>query len=60
MKPKKFDAVKFMRKRRDDLSRKYMKDPDNQERDLIQIRKKYKMSQTKVSVKRRKTTPSSN
>ena len=41
MKEKKFDAVAFMRKRRDELSNRW-KDPAIQEKDLAKIRKKYK------------------
>jgi len=41
MKRKTFEAVKFMREIRDELSRKYLKDPKSQDKDLIQIRKKY-------------------
>jgi hypothetical protein len=41
MKSKRFDAVKFMRITRDELSRKYLKDPSAQERDLARIRKEY-------------------
>ena len=41
MKRKTFEAVKFMREIRDELSRKYLKDPKTQDKDLIQIRKKY-------------------
>ena len=41
MKHKTFEAVKFMREIRDELSRKYLKDPQTQDKDLIQIRKKY-------------------
>ncbi|PIU45427.1 MAG: hypothetical protein COS95_03525 [Ignavibacteriales bacterium CG07_land_8_20_14_0_80_59_12] len=41
MKAKTFDAVKFMRNTRDELSNKYLKDPEAQEKDLARIRKKY-------------------
>ena len=41
MNGKTFEAVKFMREIRDELSRKYLKDPQTQDKDLIQIRKKY-------------------
>jgi len=41
MKAKSFDAVKFMRKRRDELSRKYSKSPDSQKEELSQIKEKY-------------------
>lgn len=41
MKRKTFNAVKFMRDVRDELSAKYLNDPATQEKDLAQIRKKY-------------------
>jgi ribosome recycling factor len=41
MKAKSFDAVKFMRERRDELSRKYSKNPETQKEELSQIRRKY-------------------
>ncbi len=41
MKTKSFDAVKFMRERRDKLSRKYRKNPNVQNEELLQIRRKY-------------------
>ena len=41
MNGKSFDAVKFMRDTRDELSMKYIKHPDSQERDLARIRKKF-------------------
>lgn len=41
MKRKTFNAVKFMRDTRDELSAKYLNDPATQEKDLAQIRKKY-------------------
>ena len=41
MKNKKFDAVKFMRDTRDELSRCYIKEPEQQYKDLVHIRKKY-------------------
>ena len=40
MKAKSFDAVKFMRERRDELSRKYSKNPETQ-KELSQIKRKY-------------------
>lgn len=40
-KEKPFDAVKFMRERRDELSKQYNADPENFKRELINIRKKY-------------------
>jgi len=40
MKTKTFDAVKFMRETRDELSIKYLKNPESQEKDLARIRKK--------------------
>lgn len=46
--PKKFDAVKLMREIRDSLSRKYIKDPDAEERDLTKIRTKYRIGTHKV------------
>jgi len=41
MKDKSFDAVKFMRDTRNELSKRYLEDPAEQERDLSRIRKKY-------------------
>ena len=41
MKNKKFDAVKMMRKIRDNLSQKYTKNPKLEEKELSDIRKKY-------------------
>lgn len=41
MKAKTFDAVEFMRNTRDELSKRYLKNPEAQERDLARIRKKY-------------------
>jgi len=41
MKANSFDSVKFMRDRRDELSKKYLQNPEAQERDLTRIRKKY-------------------
>ena len=38
---KEFDAVGFMRDIRDKLSKEYSKNPDQEEKDLIKIRKKY-------------------
>jgi len=43
MTKKKFDAVAFMRKRRDELGKSW-KDPTVQEKDLEKIRKKYNFS----------------
>jgi len=40
MKKKEFDAVAFMRKRRDELSKRW-RNPAIQEKDLAKIRKKY-------------------
>ena len=40
-KNKSFDAVAMMRGIRDKLSKKYLDNPDAEERDLEQIRKKY-------------------
>ena len=42
MKAKIFDAVKFMRETRDNLSKKYLKNPQAQEKDLEKIRKKFR------------------
>lgn len=44
MNNKKFDAVKMMRKIRDELSRKYNEDPEAEKKDLQSIRKKYHIS----------------
>ena len=41
MKNKKFDAVKFMRKVRNELSQKYLNHPEMEKKDLEIIRKKY-------------------
>ncbi|MBU2445941.1 MAG: hypothetical protein KJ666_10295 [Bacteroidetes bacterium] len=41
MKAKSFDAVKFMRETRNELSKKYQHSPEAQEKDLSRIRKKY-------------------
>ena len=41
MKGKTFDAIKFMRDTHDELSKRYLNNPDEQERDLAHIRKKY-------------------
>lgn len=38
---KKFDAVKMMRKIRDNLSKKYASNPKLEEKELSEIRKKY-------------------
>ena len=38
---KTFDAVAYMRQTRDRLSKKYLKHPKEEERDLARIRKKY-------------------
>jgi hypothetical protein len=58
MKSKHFDAVGFMRKVRDELSKKYVEDPQAQERDLERIRKKYGITRRKrvVANKRMKAT----
>ena len=41
MKNKKFDAVRLMRKIRDELSKKYINNPELEKKDLQKIRKKY-------------------
>jgi hypothetical protein len=41
MKDKTFDAVKYMRDIRDELSKHYIKEPEQQYKDLFSIRKKY-------------------
>jgi len=47
---KEFDAVKIMRDIRDQLSAKYQKDPEIEERELEEIRKKYGIkSKVKIS-----------
>ncbi len=38
---KKFDAVKMMRKIRDNLSKKYANNPKLEDKELSEIRKKY-------------------
>ena len=40
-KNKTFDAVAMMREIRDKLSQEYLENPDKEEKDLAQIRKKY-------------------
>jgi hypothetical protein len=40
-KRKKYDAVKMMREIRDELSNKYNRNPEQQQKDLQAIRKKY-------------------
>lgn len=40
-KKKRFDAVAMMRGIRDKFSKQYLENPDKQEKDLAQIRKKY-------------------
>lgn len=41
MKAKSFDAVKFMRETRNELSKKYLHNPEAQEKDLSRIKRKY-------------------
>jgi hypothetical protein len=53
MKDKKFDAVKMMRKIRDDLSRRYNKDPETEKRDLQNVRKKYGISENNIMILKR-------
>ena len=54
MKNKKFDAVKMMRKIRDNLSRKYANNPKLEEKELSEIRKKYNFkNENKESVRMR-------
>ena len=43
MKDKKFDAVRMMLEIRDELSEKYIKDPEVEGRDLECVRKEYKI-----------------
>ncbi|MCL4378395.1 MAG: hypothetical protein M1409_08485 [Actinobacteria bacterium] len=38
---KKIDAVKMMRNIREELSKKYNKTPEEEQKDLVAIRKKY-------------------
>ena len=38
---KKYDAVKMMREIRDKLSKEYNKHPEKEEKDLMEIRRKY-------------------
>jgi hypothetical protein len=47
MKNKEFDAVKMMRDIRDNLNKKYEKNPALREKNLQQIRKKYGLKTTK-------------
>ena len=61
MKNKKFDAVKFMRDSRDELSRRYLKDPEQQFKELALIRKKYaKLKRTTASKRTNKSLPIQN
>ncbi len=57
MTTKAFDAVKFMRDTRDELSKKYLKNPETQQRDLTRIRKKYGKFKHTVGNKRPKDAP---
>ncbi len=41
LKEKKIDAVKMMREIRDKLSERYLNNPESEEMDLREIRKKY-------------------
>ncbi|MFH0797635.1 MAG: hypothetical protein V2A65_11405 [Candidatus Omnitrophota bacterium] len=53
MKGKKIDAVKMMRDIRDELSKRYSKNPEEEKRDLAAIRRKYGLKeviQTRVPV----------
>jgi len=43
-----FDAVDFMRRVRDKLSAEYYKYPDREEKNLIEIRKKYSIKKKLV------------
>lgn len=43
-KKKTFDAVVMMRKIRDKLSKKYLENPDKEQKDLDRIRQKYGVS----------------
>jgi len=51
MKNKKFDAVKLMRKIRDELSKKYLNNPELEKKDLQEIRKKYSIKEKSVQYK---------
>ena len=42
-----FDAVKMMREIRDKLSARYIKNPEAQEKDLQEIREKYRIKEKK-------------
>ena len=53
MKTKSFEAVKFMRNRRDELSEKYLRDPDAQEKELSRVRSKYLQLKRTVVGKRK-------
>jgi len=53
MKDKKFDAVKMMREIREQLSRRYTKDPEAEKRDLELIRKKYAIKEKGTPYKSR-------
>ena len=59
MKRKTFNAVKFMRDTRDELSAKYLNDPATQEKDLAQIRKKYIRLRGTSNKKQSKSTQAS-
>lgn len=52
MKTKAFNAVKYMRDTRDKLSRKYLKNPEAQDEDLVRIRKKYSRFKSVAARKR--------
>jgi len=51
-KKKKFDSVKMMREIRDELSERYLKNPNLEKKDLEKIRKKYgiRVNKTKESL----------
>ena len=54
MKTKSFDAVKFMRERRDELSKKYNKSPNAQNDELSDIKRKYRKLRGIISDERTK------
>ncbi len=51
MKNKNFDAVKMMRKIREELSKKYSKNPELEKRDMKKIREKYCINEKSAEYK---------
>ena len=44
MKDKEFDAVLMMRRIRDELSQRYLEDPEAEDRDLQRVREEYEIA----------------